>query len=136
MNVRHLAASAVVLLGMASCENPVCACVVPASALVVGRVSRAGGASVSGTRLFAYVDEDRNRCIQSAALSGMTDANSQGEYRLGLAVAIALDSVCVFVRARAPQGSGLRDTLLGPLRLSVRYQPPIDSTRLDVVLSP
>lgn len=136
MNVRDVATYLVALLGIASCENPVCACVVPASALIAGRVSSAAGVSVPGTRLLAYVDEDRTRCVQSAVLSGMTDANSQGQYRLGLAVGIAMDSVCVFVQARAPQGSGLRDTLVGPIRLSIRYQPPLDSARLDVVLSP
>jgi len=124
------------LAALAACQQPDCDCLIPASALVFGHVSIQSGAPVAGATLLGYAKSPNGPCDQAPDPSGLTETAPSGQYRLALAQAAAVESACVFVQVRPPQGSGLRDTLIGPLRLSLRYTSPLDSVKLDVTLLP
>ena len=113
--------------------GPSCDCLTPASADVAGHITTPTGAAVVGATVIGYAAPPSDTCSLGAE-SGLTTTGTGGQYSLGLAYGITLDSACVFVKVRAQQGSSLRDTVAGPFRLTFRYSAPIDHVVVDVVL--
>ena len=123
-------------LACAACHQPDCDCLIPASGLVSGQVVTDSGAPVVGATVLGYAQLAYSPCDPAPAPSGLTETAPSGRYRLVLAQAAPIDSACVFLQVRPAQGSGLRDTLVGPVRLSLRYTPPLDSLVVNVTLLP
>ena len=121
--------------GALACNQPNCDCLVPAAATVFGRVSADSVTPVSGATILGYVSL-YSSCDPSPQPSGLTQSSGSGIYHLSLAQGAPSESACVFVRVRGPQGSGLRDTVAGPVRVSFRYASPLDSVALDITLKP
>lgn len=129
-------AAGLVLLAMASCHTPVCGCSPPlSSATVAGRISDTSGAVVRGARVLAYLDVMPSRCVAPAADNGLAVADSFGLYQVVLVAPVAVESACVFLTVHPPSPE-LRDTTIGPRRLTFRFEPPFDSITVDAVLSP
>jgi len=128
--------AALLFLTAAGSCGPECGCLVPATALIKGQVSNATPAPLAQATVLGYVLAAATPCVMDTGPSGAAQTDASGHYRMSLAQGLELDSACVFVEFRAPQGSGLRDTVIGPLRLSLRYAAPFDSTTLDVTLVP
>lgn len=116
--------------------GPECGCLVPATAVIKGQVSNSVPQGLAQATVLGYVLAAATPCVMDTGPSGASQTDAGGHYRMTVAQGASLDSACVFVEFRAPQGSGLRDTVIGPLRLSLRYAAPFDSTTLDVTLVP
>ncbi len=130
-----IARQAAVLAGIVSLAacGPSCDCLVPASAAVTGHVKTAAGSDVAGATVFGYAAPPSDTCSVGAE-SGLTTSDATGQYSLGLVYGMTLDSACVFVKVRPPQGSSLRDTVVGPIRLAFRYSAPTDRVVVNVML--
>ena len=118
-----------------SCMD-VCACPpTPASALVLGQVTDPTGASVSDAAVVAHSAAATGCYEAEVADLGLITTEADGSFRLGVLQGGEQDSICVFVFARPPIGmEGLKasETALGVL--SLRYDPPHDSVRIDLRL--
>ena len=121
-------------LGLAAC-GPTCDCLTPASGTVTGHVTTTGGAAIAGATVLGYLAPPNGICSVGAE-AGLATSGSTGQFSLEVVYGMALDSACVFVKVRPPQGSALRDTLVGPLRLGIHYTAPFDSAVVNVRLAP
>ena len=121
---------------VAACHQSDCDCLIPASALISGQVTTTSRLPVAGATVLGYVKAFVNRCDPAPAPSGLTTTAASGQYRLVLAQAAPIDSACVFIQVRPPKTGALHDTLIGPIRLALRYTPPLDSLIVDVTLAP
>lgn len=126
-----------VLVALGSCTEPVCGCTPrAASAVVLGRVTTLSGAPVANATVLGHLNIGAGACTIGAQFAQF-EADAQGRYRGTFLAWLPIDSACVFVTARPPSnGPSLRDTIVGPFRLSFRYDAPLDSLVLDLVLSP
>jgi hypothetical protein len=127
--------SAVALLGATGCITGACACdPAYAEALVYGVVRTPEAAPVVGARVSSHADRIGRSCAYRDLLLDTKTTDAQGRFRLGAADFAEPDSVCVFVQVHAPAGSGLMDTLVGPIIVRPRFTAPIDSVQRDIVL--
>jgi hypothetical protein len=125
------------MLGLA-CVDPTDGCGCPpalASALVVGRVQTTTGAAVARATVSAYLARD-GVCARRESPDGVGQTGSDGSYRVGIGSFMEADSACVLVRVRAPLGSGLDDAADTVVTLAVRFEPPVDSARVNATLGP
>lgn len=121
-------------LGTGSCSAD-CDCLVPATAVIYGHVRTSTGAALAGATVQGFVADPSSACSLADVPSGLAQTNAAGGYRVALAQGAASDSACLFVQARpAPGGSSA--TLVGPLRISLRYDPPFDSLSVDITIAP
>jgi hypothetical protein len=125
------------LLALTGCDNSTSGgSPIVSSATIAGRVTDTTGAAVIGARIVSYVDTVPSRCTRPTATNGIADADSLGLYQVIVVAAAVVDSACAFLHVYGPQGTTLRDTLVGPRRVALRDQAPFDSITVNVVLSP
>lgn len=129
-----LAVCLVGVVGLTGCTGIVCACLEPTSAVIAGRVLAADGNPLEGASVRGLTSAATPTCsVGNVAGSDSTD--EFGRYRTRL-VAFRDVTRCVFVEVQPPPGSALRDTIVGPFRLTLRGDTPLDVLVLDVRLAP
>lgn len=134
---KSLLSAVLALFAMAGCETSTSGgSPVVSSATIAGRITDTAGAAVIGARVVSYVDTVSSRCVAPTSTNGIADADSLGLYQVIVVAAAVVDSACAFLHVYGPQGTALRDTLVGPRRLALRDQPPYDSITVNIVLSP
>lgn len=122
--------------GITACFNQSDCCAPLGFALVYGRLQEGASAAVLGAAVTAYGTAISTQCHPTERLLNDATSTSDGRYRLAIADVAATDSECVWVGVRPAPGTGLRDTLVGPLRLRLTLDQPVDSTEVNIVLSP
>ncbi len=123
------------VIGLACVPTEGCGCPpVGPSATVFGRVQTTAGASVTNAVVLAYVARAGD-CGRQESPDGTGATRSDGNYTVGINGPELIEGVCVRVRVLAPFESGLLDAPDTTVTLAIRYEPPFDSTRVDVTLS-
>jgi hypothetical protein len=135
--MRSLALISVLAALLAGCDDGACGgdqC--QAYAVSGGRVLDADGAPVAGARLQSFVGRVSQPCTLEGSLGSDNKlSGADGSYRLVLGGDGPRSDACGFIEVQAPTGSGMRDTLVGPLSFSLAYEPAIDSITIEIRLS-
>lgn len=119
-------------MGCAACSDPASSRGPEAGAVIRGTVTTEGR-SVAAVAISAYLSPNDQPCVLGPGL-GATTTDSLGNYRLNI-TAPPMDSACLFLKAQPPSAAGLKDTTLGPFRLSLRVAAPLDSETVNFVLT-
>ena len=124
---------AVAILVTGACTDPVCGCPPgrSATALVWGQVSDSGLPRSNAIMLVAMRDPG-SPCVPPGATTERGNNDAQGRFRIMLFRELPADSVCVFVGARLGTGNSAQYAIRGPFWLSFRYDPPFDSTNVNL----
>ena len=122
---------------VAACTD-VCACTpTPATALLIGRVIDDTGAPTAGATIVAYSAPAAGCEVAETMDLGLTPNGADGSFRVGLVQGGEQGPVCVFAFAQPPQAAAqLANSDTALVRLEFRFQPPLDSAVIDLVLTP
>ena len=102
-----------------------------------GRVSDTGGRPVVGANLQSVVLSRLDSCAPTGGVDNDTKSSDErGNYRLVFGSGGADEDGCGYIRVTPPSGSNLKEAVVGPLRFALRFEEPIDSFRVDIVLHP
>jgi hypothetical protein len=119
-----------------ACGNPTdgCGCPPePPTAIVHGHIQLASGAPAVSATVSAYIAQ-ADGCIARNFPDGQTQTQSNGNYTLGIASGRDTAAVCVLVRVRPPNGSGISAVVDTTLQLAFRSAPPLDSAEVNATL--
>jgi hypothetical protein len=133
----HTALVAIASGAVAACTD-VCACPpTPATALLIGRVIDDTGAPTAGAAIVAYSAPAAGCQVAESVDLGLTTNGEDGSFRVGLVQGGEQGPVCVLAFARPPQAAAqLANSDAALVRLEFRYQPPLDSALIELVLKP
>jgi hypothetical protein len=121
-----------------ACGSPTdgCGCEpAPSTAVVRGHVQLASGAPAVGATVSAYIARP-DGCVARNFPDGQTLTQADGDYRLAVASASDTASICVLVRIRPPNGSGVSTDVDTMVQLAFRLAAPLDSAEVNATLTP
>jgi hypothetical protein len=120
-----------------ACGSPTdgCGCPLePPTAVVHGHVQFGSGAPAVGATVSAYIARP-DGCIARNFPDGQTLTQADGDYTLGIAGASDTVSICVLVRIRSPNGSGVSTVVDTLVQLAFRLAAPLDSAEVNATLT-
>jgi hypothetical protein len=137
-NVRQLALSIVTLVGISACSSGVEADLFPSIAVIHGVVRDPNGTPVAGVFVQVFIDDAGKCTAQPEWLAGRETTHTDGRYSVrGTFLHIDREEMCVWLRVRPRDGSGLREGggYVGTVVFTHQpLTPPLDSLKADVVL--
>lgn len=131
----RFAGALLALVLVVSCDNPVCGCLTPSTAVLYGRVTDPAGAGVAGAQVLAELGQ--GSCGSAGpghVAAGFARTGADGRYRFVMRTIASRPEDCKRAYAQRPPRSSLRDS--DTVAFSVRFdaEPPMDSARVDLVL--
>jgi hypothetical protein len=132
-----ISAGLAVMMLAASCSEPITD-LQPSIAVIYGSVTDLRDAPVDGAFVQVYIYPlDRDCTTEDGWLAG-TRVTRDGRYGImGTFLHVAREQVCVSVRVRPPEGSGLGEARVDGDTVTFIHEsatPPVDSVRVDVQL--
>jgi hypothetical protein len=100
---------------------------------VHGHIQLASGQPAVNATVSAYIAQ-ADGCVARNFPDGLSFTGSDGSYTLVVASAYDTSSICVLVRARPPNGSGVVAVKDTTLNLAFRVVAPLDSAEVDAIL--
>jgi hypothetical protein len=132
---RSMAGGCLALLALSQCSTDACGCTPAFSpAVVVGRVLGGFGTPVAEAPVRAYSAPGAG-CHSADNDFGTITTGVDGTFELGLSIAHERDSVCVYLFARPPAGSGgLDNSDTALVVMDFRPADVQDSAEVELVL--
>jgi hypothetical protein len=126
--------SALALLLVVSCDNPVCGCLTPARAMLYGRVTNPAGGAVPGAVVLAELG--RGTCEDDfAEVIGDARSGADGRYRMQVHSFAPPDAdACLRASASPPSLSLLTGSDSLEFDVKFKHEGSIDSVHVDLVL--